>query len=182
MADFKLFEPILLRKEGDWTVDDGGETWKGISRNSNPKWLGWAFIDRLKPAGGFNSADQADILLGPNKTLQALVDNFYKCEEWDLMRGDQINNQSIANFLVDWGVNAGVSVPIKHAQIILKIPTTGMGPQTISCINSNSNQNFFNQLQEARQDFYLDLANENANDKQYLKGWLMRNQSFKFSS
>jgi lysozyme family protein len=185
MAEFKLFEPILLSNEGFYSFvpgDSGGETWEGISRNNYPKWPGWAIIDSYKTNGVFASRQAANALLKPVSALQTLVDTFYKCSEWDTMNADEINNQSIANFLVDWEVNSGEGAPIKHTQIILGIipQVVNMGPKTLAGINANSTQEFFNQLQAARHQFYLDVVAAHPSDQQFLSNWLSRTSSFKF--
>jgi lysozyme family protein len=180
MADFKTFEPILLQQEGFYSnkaKDSGGETWEGISRNNYPKWAGWAIVDSYKTNAAFPH------ILRTDPQLQNLVDAFYKCDEWDTMLGDQIANQSIANFLVDWEVNAGEGAPVRHAQEILGITADGqMGPHTLAAINGADGESLFYKLQGARKQFYLDVVAKNPQDKVFLDDWLQRNASFKFTS
>jgi len=60
MADFDKYYPILLKAEGGYASaefaakynDKGGETYKGIARNFNPAWEGWAIIDAYKAKNG----------------------------------------------------------------------------------------------------------------------------------
>lgn len=192
MANFKLFEPLLLQQEGGWcnkAADSGGETWEGISRKNYPKWPGWPLVDQIKaaisfPASGWTREQVKDLdhALRQSDALDALVDNFYKCSEWDVLRGDEIENQSIANFLVDWEVNAGEGAPIKHTQEILGISPVviNMGPKTLAGINANSTLEFFGKLQAARKQYYLDVVAAHPEDRQFLGDWLERNASFKF--
>lgn len=193
MADFKKFEPILLQNEGGWCnkiKDSGGETWEGISRKNYPKWLGWPIVDRIKAQVSFPSAGWSrqqvralDLALHADPELNKLVDAFYKCEEWNVYHADLIQNQSIANFLVDWGVNAGIPVPIKHAQQILGVAVDGRsGPNTVAAINEAPGNALFLKLQEARRQFYLDVVNAHPEDKEFLSDWLERNQSFKYAA
>lgn len=179
MANIKLFEPYIIRNEGYYSNDPddtGGETWEGISRNNFPKWGGWLIIDAYKAHSNFPS-----VLKGLSD-LQQLVDNFYKFSEWDVLKADQINNQSIANFLVDWEINGGLGSPCEHAQAILGIKPVypNMGPKTLAGINTNSNQDFFNKLQAARKQFYLDVVKAHPSDQKFLQGWLNRTASFSF--
>jgi lysozyme family protein len=192
MADFKIFEPILLAQEGGWCNkpgDNGGETWEGIAYNYFHNWPGWPIISRIKsqigfPASGWTTA-QVHALnneLRANGELDDLVDKFYECAEWDAIMGDQIENQSIANFLADWGVNAGMSVPVKHAQQILNLPDDGkMGPLTLAAINAANGRTFFTQLQAARKQFYLDIIAAHPSFIQFKDTWMTRTASFKYS-
>lgn len=192
MADFKLFEPLLLAQEGGWCNkpgDSGGETWEGIAYNFYPKWAGWPLLFQIKTSLGFPATgwtpEQIHALnaaLRADDALDALVDKFYECEEWDVLMGDQITNQSIANFMGDWGVNAGISVPVKHAQEILGVTDDGkMGPATLAALNAADGPTFFAAAQAARKQFYLDVVAAHPVDKQFLGNWLERTASFKFS-
>jgi lysozyme family protein len=194
MADIKIFMPILLTQEGGWCNkpgDKGGETWEGVAYNYYPKWAGWPLVFQIKmqlgfPATGWTNQQVHDLnaALRINDALDALVDKFYECSEWDTMNADFINNQSIANFLVDWEVNCGEGAPIKHTQIILGISPVviNMGPKTLAGINRNSNQDFFDKIQAARVQYYHDVVTANPSDQQFLSNWLKRTASFKFSN
>ena len=186
MADFKLFWPILLRQEGYYANDKddkGGETWEGIARNMYPAWSGWAIVDAHRPPGGFIGEMQANAILKPLEDLQVKVLVFYKSIQWDTIDGDQIQNQSIANFMADWGVNAGMSTPVKHAQKVLSLDVDGkMGPHTLAAINSVDGPLFFSKMQAEREQFYMDVVTRNPQDKKFLNEWLQRNQSFKYST
>lgn len=187
MAIFKLFEPLLLVQEGFYSfvpADSGGETWEGVSRNNYPKWAGWPIVDSYKTNGAFANRQTANTLLKADAALQALVDKFYECSEWDTMNADQIANQSIANFLVDWEVNCGEGAPIRHTQMILGISPVviNMGPKTLAGINGNSTSDFFQKLQGARHQYYLDVVKANPIDQKFLANWLDRTASFKFAS
>lgn len=71
--------------------DAGGETYKGISRNKNPQWAGWAFVDKKD----FNGADN-------------LVRSFYAKEYWYGAGCDTMDG--ISAFIVfDTAVNMGVA-------------------------------------------------------------------------
>lgn len=193
MADFKLFKPILLQLEGLYANepgDSGGETWMGISRNNYPAWAGWPIIDAAKRAMNFIlNEDNIKILnnvLKLNAPLQALVDKFYECAEWDTILGDDIENQSIANFMADWEVNAGETAPVQHAQRILGVDPDGkMGPLTLSALNlkvRTAGADFFAQMQHARLDFYTSIATAHPAKKKFLNTWVRRTMSFKFAA
>ncbi|NDF50116.1 MAG: surface-binding protein, partial [Betaproteobacteria bacterium] len=51
MADFAPAYEAMIRNEGGYVLHDvpgdrGGQTYAGIARNMNPRWPGWALIDR----------------------------------------------------------------------------------------------------------------------------------------
>ena len=185
MADFKLFWPLLFENEGYYAndpEDSGGETWRGISRNNFPAWNGWPIVDSYKTNGKFPSIKAANALLKQNKALEEKVISFYKSSQWDVIHGDSIKNQSIANFLADWGVNAGMSVPVKHAQQILDLVVDGkVGSRTLAAINGANGDDLFNKLQADRKQFYLDVVKAHPENKKFLSNWLSRNASFAYT-
>ncbi len=179
MADFKLFWPILLKQEGYYSNaknDSGRETWEGISRNNYPSWTGWSIIDSYKGKPNFPSILKLDIV------LQSKVIAFYKTSQWDIIEGDLITNQSIANFIADWGVNSGMSVPVKHVQKTLGLNDDGkVGAHTITAINAADGQSLFNQLKQQRIDFYHAVVAAHPEDKEFLSNWLERTNSFTYT-
>lgn len=172
MANFELFWPILVHDEGYYANkehDSGGETWIGISRNNYPSWNGWSIVDSYKGRPDFPSILKTDV------NLKASVISFYKSNEWHTIEGDQINNQSIANFIADWGVNAGMSVPIRHSQQILGLTVDGkIGPITLASINNADGATFFQQLKQSRIKFYHDVVAAHPEDAEFLPDWLER--------
>lgn len=132
MASFEKAYKKTAKNEGGYanvTGDTGGETYAGISRKWWPNWSGWKIIDARKP-------------LKHNQTLQidaltALVHAFYKKQFWDAIGGDEIVDQSTAERLYDFGVNAGAPRSIKQIQEVLGIPQTGKADAaTIAAINN----------------------------------------------
>lgn len=111
MANFNEAIDKVLKSEGLYSNDpddNGGETFRGISRKANPKWIGWEIVDSYKVAGkNFKNKIQAD------RTLLRLSKEFYKLRYWDCFDLDNEKNQNIANMIFDMGVNAGVSVARK---------------------------------------------------------------------
>lgn len=183
MADFKLFFPILLRQEGYYSNvkgDTGGETWEGISRNNYPAWSGWSIVDSYKGRSDFPHVLRLDA------SLQDKVLQFYKSSQWDTIEGDKINNQSIANFIADWGVNAGMSTPVKHAQKVLNFPADSidgkMGPHTLSAINIADGPTFFASMKQDRINFYHAIVASHPIDQKFLSDWLERTNSFTYTA
>lgn len=165
MADFSIYFPKLLRYEGGYM----GNTDGAICTNLGVTLATWQQFGH--DLNGDGVIDCADIhLLTP-----ALVSPLYKKEYWDKWQADQINNQSIAELLVDWTVNSG-SHGITIPQGVLGVAQDGqVGQHTLSAINDNPDQQgLFNQLWETHKDFYERLAQNNPNDEKFLNGWLSR--------
>ena len=132
MADFKIAYKKTGGFEGGWNYvkgDRGGETYKGVARNFFPRWAGWKIVDSKKPLK-HNQVIK-------DKMLDDLVYMFYKTEFWDVLGADKIEDQTIANTLYDFGVNAGYGRSIKNLQQTLKLPITGkINNELINAINN----------------------------------------------
>jgi len=135
MADYKTAIEKTLNFEGAYVNDpvdtDGGETYCGISRNNFPHWVGWILIDNVKHQSNFPK------ILSENDSLTGFVHDFYKKEFWDMVGGDKINDQSIADILLDSAVNEGIRPAVKRAQEIAGLPQTGLfSGQLANAINN----------------------------------------------
>lgn len=125
MAQFdKEFDELIL-KEGGYVHDKddaGGETYLGISRKNNPKWIGWEVIDEVKKKYGtknITSRLKKDIALTNSAKL------LYKQNYWDVLELDDIPSQGIAHQLFDTCVNCGKTTAIRIAQQVLMMTVTG---------------------------------------------------------
>ncbi|MFN3405850.1 MAG: glycosyl hydrolase 108 family protein [Cytophagaceae bacterium] len=159
MASFDQFYPILEPNEGGYVSaataasigDSGGETYKGVARNYNPTWEGWKIIDAYKAANGGKIKHNAII---PDPVLNKMVKDLAKKKYWDVMRLDEVRNQSLANLIADFGFNSGTGAPAKAIQRILGLVQDGViGPVTIKAINSANQKTLFEKLKEARINF-----------------------------
>jgi len=186
MADFLKYWPKLVEVEGYWAndlEDRGGATWMGISYNNYPAWSGWAVIESALPDFKHATAKIANPILKPNSDLLNKVQTFYKKSQWDVLNADQITNQSIASFLVDWGINTGMSIPAKKVQKILGLKEDGdVGPKTIAAINAANGPDLFAKLQAARETYYRAIVEAHPSDAKFLSTWLARNKSFSYSA
>lgn len=120
MANFLIAYKKTGGFEGGWNHvagDRGGETYCGIARKFWPKWAGWKIVDSKKPI--------KNKTIFKDEALEKLVKDFYKKEFWDVVGGDQVEDQNIANTLYDFGVNAGFGRSIKNIEIVLKMTPTG---------------------------------------------------------
>lgn len=115
MADFLIAHKKLSINEGGYAndpKDKGGETWKGIARNFHSDWEGWKIIDEYKRKQGFPGNLKKD------KRLPDMELTFYKKRFWNVIRGDEISSQEIANMIYDDAVNTNCPPAIKKAQIV----------------------------------------------------------------
>lgn len=124
MADFNKEIDKVLKFEGLYVNDpddSGGETYMGISRKNNPKWVGWGVIDEEKKKGIKN----INTRLKQNESLTNSVKLYYKIHYWDVMLLDEVPNQRIAHQMFDTAVNMGVTAAIRFAQQCLMMTVTG---------------------------------------------------------
>lgn len=157
MALFSKFIFLLAGIEGGYVSaataasieDSGGETYKGVSRNNNPTWEGWKIVDAWKAKlGGLKHGYKI-----PDPKLDAMVNALYKKKYWDEVAGDAINNQSLANFIADWGVNSGPNTAVKQVQKALGLLQDGeIGPKTLAALNK-APEAAFNKIKELRREF-----------------------------
>ena len=166
MADFNIYFPKLMQYEGGLSNPNGHPTYHSIDQVENPDWEGFSIINSY--------ANPTNDVLAANSDLQQMVKDFYKANFWDKWLADQITNQSLAELVVDWEVNSGVT-GIKIPQRILGVTPDGIvGNQTISAMNSADQPSLFAKIWDAHKSFYITLVQEHPNDAQFLKGWETR--------
>lgn len=125
MANFDIEFEKLIFAEGGYVNDSddaGGETYLGISRKNNPKWMGWKTIDSIKKIYGTKNITTR---LKENESLTNSAKLLYKINYWDVLELDDIPNQDIAHQLFDTCVNCGKSIAIRIAQQVLLMTVTG---------------------------------------------------------
>lgn len=172
MADYKKLIPHILKWEGGWAndpADKGGPTMKGITLNT------YKLYCKLK---GKPVPTQTDLKNISQEEWGYIFKTFY----WDKWKADQIQNQSIANLLVDWTWGSG-QWGIKHPQTVLGVTADGIvGPKTIAAINKYPDQRvLFNKLWARRKKHFESIAATNVSQKKFLKGWLNRLNDLKYT-
>jgi lysozyme family protein len=173
MANFIKAQAKTADQEGGWTVDTGGETYKGIS------WKAWkndpivkkifAILRPMRPRRG---------QLFVNVELDQLITAFYKKNYWDKIYGDQIYSQGLAELVYDFFVNAG---PNALAMINRAIGTRVTGTVNEGTLHAFNNTPAYCYLQiiAARKAAYVSLAKKNPKKyKKYLSTWLARLDTF----
>lgn len=115
MDKFLLAYQNTMSYEGGYSNDPddrGGETYKGISRNTWPQWEGWKTIDIYTTK---YSGEALDAKLASNKPLQSLVSEFYKLRYWMPNNCDAFDG-AVFQELFDTGVNQGTASAATYLQ------------------------------------------------------------------
>jgi len=123
MAILKISFNKTLAFEGLYSNDKddrGEETYKGIAYASNKDWAGWAIIHKYYGNAKFPACLENDA------QLQILVEQRYRHNYWNPIKGDELVKQQMADYLFDTAVNNGVVTAIKMHQAALGLPQTGV--------------------------------------------------------
>ena len=161
MADFAPAYEAMIRNEGGYVLHDvpgdrGGQTYAGIARNMNPRWPGWALIDRSQDVPA------------------QLVREFYKTSFWDPIQGDRITSQVIAQTIFDFHVNAG-AVARKLAQLVVGATPDGIiGDKTLAALNAYDEDRFVMAYALAKIARYRDIVSRDRSQLKFLLGWINR--------
>jgi lysozyme family protein len=172
MADFTQAFQLTLAHEGGYVSDPddpGGETYKGVARKIHSKWTGWTIVDMLKRQPGFPAN------LDKDEELQTAISDFYQITFWDRMKGDDIQDQEVANSIFDFGVNAGLGTSASLAQMVVGEKTDGViGPQSIASINSFNSEHFLASFAIAKIARYISIIKKRPTSRKYFYGWVCR--------
>ncbi len=167
MADFNLYFPRLIKKEGGFVKhpsDPGGATNMGITIGN------WKAYGKDKDNDG--DIDENDLKF---ITKQDVMD-FYRKRFWNRMSLDLIRNQDVAEIVFDHAVNAGISRAVKMLQFILhyrlgrkEVRLTGTVDRLLpGMINSVADQAaLFNAYSDFRKAYYAYRSNQKSRNTAY---------------
>lgn len=162
MAKFSPAFDSMIISEGGYvltnTVNDrGGQTYAGISRKNWPNWNGWVYVDRKETP--------------PTQ----LVRDFYKENFWDVVKGDELNDQNMAESIFSFAVNTGTKVAVKLAQIVVGTAPDGVvGYKTVYALNTMSPHIFMPSYTVAKIARYRDIVKKDRTQSKFLLGWINR--------
>lgn len=166
MADYKKLVPIVLKWEGGYAGNIDGQicTMKGVTLATFRKYYG-------------KDKNCNDLKHIADSQWEAI----FKIGFWNRWKADMIENQSIANLLVDWCYTSGVW-GIKYAQGVLGVPIDGIvGSRTLAAINNHPNpKKLFEDLWNRRKKHFESIAKRDKTKAKFLKGWLNRLSDFKY--
>ena len=168
MAQAEILKPFILSWEGGFAndpYDRGGATNKGVT------------------IGTFRS------VYGQGKSVQdlkRLTDeqwmHIYKTLFWNRWKADEIQNQSVANILVDW-VWASGAYGVRNVQQLLGVKVDGIvGPKTLAAVNGYpaGQRALFDAIKVARVTFINKIAV--GTQARYKKGWTRRLNGIRWGS
>lgn len=168
MAKAELLKPFILKWEGgfvDDPLDRGGATNKGITIGTFRNFYGKdATVEQLK-----HITDEQWL-------------HIFKSGYWDKWKADDIENQSIADIVVDWAWASGTVTSIKQVQKILGVAADGIvGNDTLTAINTADQRILFDKIHSKRIEFVENIVKRNPSQARFLKGWKNRINSLTFS-
>lgn len=170
MANSSKLVPFILQWEGGFVNDPddlGGATNMGVTIGTyeaycRKKGYPRPTIERLK-----------------NLTKEEWAEIF-KTVYWDRWKADGINNQAVANILVDWVWASGVH-GIKRPQKLLGVAADGLvGPKTIAAINAADPRKLFDAIKADRAKFIDEICKARPKNEKYRKGWMNRINAIKY--
>ena len=140
-------------------LDNGGATMVGVTIGTYRSYC------RYK---GKKSPSVADLKTITYKEWRDIVHTMF----WSKWKADLIEDQKVANMVVDWVWNSGAGT-IKKVQALLKVTQDGIvGPKTIAALNGDKEIN--NKVYQARKAFFEAIVRRNPSQKKWLKGWMNR--------
>lgn len=165
MADSKKLVPFILSWETDKYTnnkkDKGGATKHGITLAT------WRRVGYDKNGDGV--LNEEDIKLLTEDDFHRVFKNNY----WNACKADKIQDQSVANMLVDFAYNSGVKRAATYLQLTLGITADGIiGNKTLFAINKSNGKRLFKRFKKTREDYLKSIAK--GTQKDFLNGWLRR--------
>ena len=192
VSNVEKLAPIVSKWEGGYSndpTDKGGATNMGVTLET------WKLIGYDKNNDGI--INSTDIKLLNTKDFSVVLKKY-----WDKWRADEIENQSIANILVDWYWASGKWGVVIPQRILCLKDDGSVGDLTISKLNDEIAKNpkdLFDKIFQARVKFFNDIVDSSIKkyetqlgrvstekeklaytQKRFLTGWLNRLNDFKF--
>lgn len=165
MADSKKLVPFILSWETDKYTnnkkDKGGPTKYGITLAT------WRRVGYDKNGDGVLNEEDVKLLTKDD------FHRVFKQNFWNACKADKIQDQSVANMLVDFAYNSGVKRAATYLQLTLGITADGIiGNKTLFAINKSNGKRLFERFKKTREDYLKSIAK--GEQKDYLDGWLRR--------
>jgi lysozyme family protein len=172
MAQFQTAYDIVRKHEGGFQImpEDSG------NYNSRKELVGtnWGINAQVYEQHIGRPPSARDMRDMPRHVALSIFKQIY----WDRINGDQIKDQQVANIYFDGNVNHG-RWGIQMMQRAAGVTADGLpGPLTLAAINSASGYKLFTAYKDIRRAGYHDLVRRRPKDQRFLRGWLIRINSF----
>lgn len=168
MADYRKLKPFILRWEGGYINDQadlGKQTNKGVT------------LSTYRSVFGKNKT-VSDLKKITDEQWEFIFKKFY----WDKWKADNINDQNVANILVDWLWCSG-SYGIKIPQRVLGVSADGIvGSKTIAAINARYGRELFDTIKQERKGFIDRICQTRPQNRKFKNGWLNRINSLAYET
>lgn len=168
MADYRKLKPFILRWEGGYINDQadlGKQTNKGVT------------LSTYRSVFGKNNT-VSDLKKITDEQWEFIFKKFY----WDKWKADNIEDQNVANILVDWLWCSG-SYGIKIPQMVLGVSADGIvGSKTIAAINARDGRELFDTIKKERKDFIDRICQTRTQNRKFKNGWLNRINSLAYET
>ena len=171
MADIKKFAKRLMKYEGGYKCEkeDKGD-W-----NSKCELVGTNYgVSAQAYEKFFHKVPSIEDMKNITPEQYSIVCKSY----WDNWQADQIKDQSLAEFVVDWHYNSGAWGIKKPQEVLLLKPDGIVGAQTIARMNDSDPKKLFEGLKKKRLEFIDSIIINNPVNKKYEKGWKNRVNDF----
>lgn len=160
MADFMIYAPLLHSLEkgiSNNPHDRGGFTVDGVTLTTFRRYYG-------------QEKTEADLRNMTRPQWRHIMKTGY----WDVCKADRIEDQRLAEIIVDWCVNSGTA-RIRNVQTILGVrPDGAVGPITLGAINGADRDELYRRIMTAREGWYERIVRNDPTQKRFLKGWMNR--------
>ena len=185
MANIEKYIPILFRWEAGINMKDNETIEQAFER---AKKTGWS-NDPLDSGGatmigvtigtyrsyckykGKKIPSSQDLKNISYKEWRDIVHTMY----WSKWKADLINDQKVADMIVDWVWASGQGIGIKRVQTILGVTADGIvGPKTIAAVNNYDPKDLLTKVYNARAAHFNAIVKARPSQKKWLKGWMNR--------
>jgi len=174
----------IIEVEGGYVNDPddpGGETIAGIARRYNPRWSGWAKVDRIK------ARNEVPVVADVERELY----EHYRLMYWDPVRCSDFQDDAVALVVFDTSVHMGTSRAATYLQQALNLLNRDgrswpeiledgrIGPTTLSilarCLRGrHGSKDLVLVIHTLRGMHYINRVRQRPSQEKYLRGWLRR--------
>jgi lysozyme family protein len=165
MADFSLFAPFVFRWEGGFSNDPAD---RGKATNMGVTLSTWQRVGYDKD--GDQQVGLSDLRLLTPADVAIVMKRYY----WDRWQADHIDDQSVAEILVDWvwcSGKWGIVIP----QRLLRVAPDGVvGNITLRAVNTANPAKFHARILNARIKFINDIIRRDPTQARFKNGWMRR--------